>query len=456
MEIEGKKVIIIGSAASGIGAGKLAVAKKAQVFLYDQKSWNQYNKEEKQVLLRLEKLGVTLLLGIDISKQIVNYELVIMSPGVPVDLPFVIKAKEHDIPVIGEFEFASQYCKANVTAITGTNGKTTTTSLVGAIVKAYNSHTYVVGNIGRPFSEDVLTIQKDDAVIAEVSSFQLESIIQFHPVISSVLNVEPDHLNRHKTMENYIETKKEIFKNQNTNDYIVLNADDPNCVLMGATTKAKIIWFSSTKKVVPGVYIEDDYIIEAIGNIPYNICHQNELQILGKHNVENALAAVAITRLMEVPIQIVKEQLKGFQAVAHRIEYVGSKRGIDFFNDSKATNPDAAIKGLLSMNKKVRLIAGGLDKDANFDKWIALFPGIVTGVYLIGETKNQLIKALDKQQFKEYQAFETFDGAVYQAYNDAKEGECILLSPGCASWDMFKSFEVRGDLFKKIFQDLKE
>ena len=456
MEIEHKKVIIIGSAASGIGAAKLAVAKKAEVSLYDQKTWEQYGEGEKQSLEELKNLGVKLLLGIDILGQISNYQLVVMSPGVPMDLPFVIKAVENKIPVIGEFEFAFQYCKANVTAITGTNGKTTTTSLVGDIVKAYIPHTYVVGNIGRPFSEDVLVIKKDHAVIAEVSSFQLESISKFHPVISCVLNIEADHLNRHKTMENYIQTKKRIFENQEADDFVVLNHDDPNCVLMAQEVKAKVIWFSSTQKIVPGVYLDNGYIIEEILGTPKRICHKDELQILGKHNVENALAAVGITRIMDIPVSVVCNQLKAFKAVAHRIEYMGSKKGIDFFNDSKATNPDAAIKGLLAMNKKVRLIAGGLDKQIDFDNWTKLFPGIVECVYIIGETKKQLMTTLDQQQFLDYKAFETFEEAVIQAYEDAKEGECVLLSPGCASWDMFKSYEERGDLFKEIFQGLKE
>ena len=456
MDIKDKKVLIVKSAASGIGAAKLALSQKAQVSLYDQKSWEQYGEEEKENLEKLKEVGAQLLLGIDIMEQIERFQLVIMSPGIPMDLPFVIESEKNRIPVIGEFEFAFQNCVADVVAITGTNGKTTTTSLVGNIVKAHIPYTYVVGNIGRPFSEDVMTINKGDAVIAEVSSFQLESISKFCPVISSVLNIEQDHLNRHKTMENYINTKKRIFENQKSDDFIVLNHDDPHCVLMAAHTKAMVIWFSSTQKVVPGVYLEDGYIIAEIGDAPQKICHQNELQILGQHNVENALAAVAITRLMKVPTTVIKEQLKAFKAVAHRIEYVGNKNGIDFFNDSKATNPDAAIKGLLAMNKKVRLIAGGLDKSIDFEEWTKLFPEIVACAYIIGESKKQLVETLNRQNFKRYKVFETFENAVYKAYKDAQKGECVLLSPGCASWDMFKSYEERGDLFKEIFQSLKE
>lgn len=456
MDIQHKKVLIIGSAASGIGAAKLAVSKKAKVSIYDQKSWAEYNDKDKQSLEGLRKIGVTLLLGIDIIEHIIKCELIIKSPGVPMDLPFIIYAKEHGIPIIGEFELSSIYCKANITAITGTNGKTTTTSLVGNITKAYIPHTYVVGNIGRPFSEDVNYIEENDAVIAEVSSFQLEASSEFHPTISSVLNIEPDHLNRHGNMENYIDIKERIFKNQGVGDFTVLNYDDPNCNLMGPKSKGQVVWFSRVKKIIPGVYIEDGYIIENIGKEPYVICHTDDLQILGDHNVENALAAVAITSIMNIPIPIITKELTSFKGVAHRIEYVGTKKSVDFFNDSKATNPDAAMKALLAMNKKVRLIAGGLDKEVDFTHWVGLFPGIVESVYIIGETKKQLIQTLKSQKFTKYKEFETFEEAVHHAYDDAQEGECVLLSPGCASWDMFKDFEERGDLFKKIFRSLKE
>lgn len=457
MKIEQKKLVIIGSAASGIGAAKLALANKALVALYDQKSWDQYTTEEQQDLKVLEQAGVKLLLGINMIQEVTNYELIILSPGVPRDLDFIEEAKKNKISIIGEFEFAFQYCKANLVAITGTNGKTTTTSLVGDIVKDYIPHTYVVGNIGRPFSEDVMMIEKEDAVIAELSSFQLESVSQFRPLISSVLNIEPDHLDRHKTMENYINIKKRIFENQKADDFLILNYDDPNCLLMAQDAKAKIIWFSSTQKLTLGTYIDNDYIVNktAAGDVEI-ICHTNELQIPGQHNVENALAAVAITRVMGIPLAVIQKRIKLFQAVPHRIEYIGSKKEIDFFNDSKATNPDAAIKGLLAMSSKVRLIAGGLDKQANFDSWIELFPGRVECVYIIGQTKDQLLDSLDRHKFNNYKVFASLEEAVNQAYEDGQKGESILLSPGCASWDMFKDYEVRGNLFKEIFQSLEE
>ncbi|HHX59561.1 MAG TPA: UDP-N-acetylmuramoyl-L-alanine--D-glutamate ligase [Epulopiscium sp.] len=456
MEIQNKKLIIIGSGASGIGAAKLAVSKKAVVSIYDKKSLGQHEQKEKQELENLKSIGVKMLLGVDILNDITGYDLIIKSPGVPMDLPFIVHAKENGVDLIGEFEFASRYCKANIAAITGTNGKTTTTSLVGNITKAYNSDTYIVGNIGRPFSEDVNHIKQDSAVIAEVSSFQLESSVTFHPTISSVLNIEPDHLNRHSTMENYIDIKERIFKNQTPQDFTVLNYDDPNCKLMGVKSKAQVIWFSTIKKMTPGVYVEDGRIIEHIGSEPHIICHINDLKILGGHNVENALAAVAITSIMGIPVATIKEELTAFKGVAHRIEYVGTKKGVDFFNDSKATNPDAAIKGLLAMNKKVRLIVGGLDKDIDFTKWIKLFHGIVERAYVIGETKKQFKETFMAEGFEEYKECETFEEAVHSAYEDSKEGECVLLSPGCASWDMFKNFEERGDLFKEIFHSLKE
>lgn len=456
MEIQNKKVIVIGSGASGIGAAKLAKSKKAQVCIYDKKNWNQQDDKVKQSLKELESLGIELRLGEDIDTHVLNYELIVMSPGVPMDVPFVVGAKNNNIPIIGEFEFASMYCKAPITAITGTNGKTTTTALVGEIVKSYIADTYVVGNIGRAFSEDVEMIQSNDAVVAEVSSFQLESIDTFHPKISGILNITPDHLNRHGTMENYIGAKKRIFENQTKDDFIILNYDDPECVIMESETKANVIWFSKKQKVTPGVYLKNEYITEEINGVSSCICHINDLKILGEHNVENALAAVAITRAMDIPVPIIREKIISFEGVANRLEYVGTKRGVDFYNDSKATNPDAAIKGLLAMRKGVRLIVGGLDKKVDFTKWVELFLNRVKGVYVIGETKKQLIDTMKQQKFSDYKTFDTLEEAVREAYNDAKKEECVLLSPGCASWDMFRDYEERGNLFKEVFHDLRE
>lgn len=456
MEIQDKKVMVIGSGASGMGAAKLAFSQRAKVSIYDKKTLEQHDQVEQEALENLRLSGVTLLLGVDVIKIIADCDLIIKSPGVPMDLPFIVHAKKSGVTIIGEFEFASRYCKAPISAITGTNGKTTTTSLVGNITKAHIKDTYVVGNIGRPFSEDVSSIPKEGAVIAEVSSFQLESSQTFHPVIASVLNIEPDHLNRHGTMASYISIKESIFKNQTSKDFTVLNYDDPTCRLMAAKSKAKILWFSLVEEKLPGVYLKDGNIVEHMGSEPHIICHRNDLKILGDHNVENALAAVAITSLMSIPSSTIKDQLVAFNGVAHRIEYVGTKNDVDFFNDSKATNPDAAIKGLLAMTKKVHLIVGGLNKEIDLTKWIKLFHGRVEQAYVIGETKEQFRETFKNQKFDRYKEFDTFEEAVKSAYNQSKKGECILLSPGCASWDMFKNFEERGDLFKDIFHSLKE
>ena len=456
MDIQDEKVIVIGSGASGISAASLAASKKAKVSIYDQKTLEQHDENTKENLYGLENSGVKLLLGIDIIKHIADYKLIIKSPGVPMDLDFIQYAKEKGSIVIGEFEFAYRYCMADIIAITGTNGKTTTTSMVASIIKAYMPNTYVVGNIGRAFSEDVGKITKDDKVVAELSSYQLESSIEFHPKISSVLNIEADHLNRHGTMENYIKAKEKIFSNQIEEDFLVLNYDDPRCRLMEEKARARTIWFSNKEKPIPGVYVEDGYIVEHINNEKNIICHIRDLKVLGSHNVENALAAVAITSIIGVPKDIIQREVISFKGVAHRIEYVGSKKGIDFFNDSKATNPEAAIKGLLAMDKKIRLIVGGLDEGNDLSNWISLFTDFVDKAYVIGETKDQFAKIFKAQDFKSYEEFDSLEEAVEGAYKDAFEGECILLSPGCASWDMFRSFEERGDIFKNIFQSLEE
>lgn len=456
MNIKNKNIIVIGNGKSGMSASILANQEGANVTIYDQVPFSKLTKSKQKKLKSLQNKNIKLLFETNLIDCIHKYDLIIKSPGVPMELDFLKRAKKISISIIGEFEFASQYSLANICAITGTNGKTTTTALIGMVAKTYNSNSYIVGNIGNAFSNEVSKIQKNDFVIAETSSFQLESITKFHPNISCVLNIEEDHLNRHVTMENYIDMKKRVFKNQTNKDYTVLNYDDLICRKMKNDTRANVIWFSRKKELSNGIFIKNNNIIEKINNKENIICNTKDLKILGNHNIENALAAVTILTLLKVPKKIISQQIVKFQAVAHRIEYIGSKNNVDFYNDSKATNPDAAIKGLTSMAKPVRLIIGGLDKKSNFDKWISLFPKRVIGVYIIGETKPQIIKTLKKYKFTNFETFDTLKAATTKSYLDSKPGECILLSPGCASWDMFDSFEQRGEIFKEIFQHLKE
>ncbi|MGL4362655.1 MAG: UDP-N-acetylmuramoyl-L-alanine--D-glutamate ligase [Cellulosilyticaceae bacterium] len=448
-----KSVIIIGSARSGIGAAKLAHAKGQKVTLYDQKSQSQMNDDLKKTVDELIALGIEFKSGDIIDLK--NYDEIIVSPGVPFDLPFLEDAKKNGKKVIGEFEYAWGYCEAEVVAITGTNGKTTTTALVGEIIKAHNENTFIVGNIGRAFSEDVQIIPPNGIVVAEVSSFQLESSDTFHPRVAALLNISPDHLNRHKTMENYCLAKYAITKQQTENDFFILNGNDPYYEEAKKYSKAKIVTFDGQKSVEYGTFAKDGKLFENMSKHCNEICEIKDLKVLGKHNIENVLAAIAIAKGIGVPNDVITNIVKNFKGVEHRIEYVATKNDVDYYNDSKATNVGAAIPGLCAMQRLVHLIAGGIDKQTSFAEWIELFNKRVKKLYLIGETKFQIAEECKKVGFTNFEIYETFEEAVLAAAAKAQPKECVLLSPACASWDMFESYEQRGELFKQIVNNIE-
>lgn len=445
--------VIIGCARSGLAAAHLATKEGYHVSVYDQKNYDQFHKEDQERIQALQEEGVQFIFEPSISLD--TYDLIIVSPGVPLDLPFIEEAIKQGKKVIGELEYAATFCKAPIVAITGTNGKTTTTSLVGQIIKAYNPNTYIVGNIGRAFSEDVLHIPEDGIVVAEVSSFQLETIQTFHPVVAAILNITPDHLNRHKTMENYCKAKYQVFMNQSSSDYIILNEQDEYFEEAQKLALGQVITFNSKVPTVRGAFSDGTSLYENIGGTSECICAIKDLKIVGAHNIENALAALAICKAVGVPEEIIKEQILKFSGVEHRLEFVCTKKGVDYFNDSKATNVGAAIPGLISMHKPIHLIGGGMDKKISFTEWIKLFDGRVKKLYLIGECKDQILEECKKQHFDRVELFDTFESAIQSAYEEAQPNECVLLSPACASWDMFESYEQRGQIFKEIVNHLE-
>lgn len=456
MEIKGKKILVVGNARSGIGAAKLAFHQGAQVCIYDGKPYEQWNTSMQQKINDMKDQGIDYALGVEPDSTL--FDLLILSPGVSPEIELVQKAKKAGVTITGEFEFASWYCKAPIVAITGTNGKTTTTTLVGEMMKEYNEQTFVVGNIGNAFSEAVESIPENGIVVAEVSSFQLETAYSFHPRVSALLNITPDHLNRHGTMENYCMAKYQIFANQRPDDYTILNQKDAYYEEAKRHVNGKLIEFSSTEKVACGAYLKGQNLCENIKGIEQVICSVEELKIKGTHNVENALAAIAIGVAFGVPNLLIRKVLISFCGVEHRTEFVMTKRGVDFFNDSKATNTDAAIAGLVglsSLNKPIRLIAGGMDKKISFADWVKLFEGRVAKVYIIGETKGQIVEECLAHHYEAFETFETLEAATQKAYDESQPGECILLSPACASWDMFESYEVRGKLFKDFVKQLE-
>jgi UDP-N-acetylmuramoylalanine--D-glutamate ligase len=448
MLVTGKKVLVFGSGISGIGAVKLLEDHGAEVVLYDG------NESLDQASLR-EQLGekTTIVLGEFPEHLLEELELVVLSPGVPTDLPVILAMKEHGIQVIGEVELAYAFGKGDVLAITGTNGKTTTTSLLGEIMKCHQEEVFVVGNIGNPYTVAVGQMTERSVAVAEMSSFQLESIETFRPKVSAILNFTPDHLNRHHTMEAYVEAKKQIAKNQTAEDYCVLNYEDERTKAFGEEVKAQVLYFSSAHKLERGIYLDDGKMIyknpeEVI------VCHVDELQILGIHNYENVMAAVAMAAVYGVPMDTIRKAILAFKGVEHRIEYVTEKDGVVYYNDSKGTNPDAAIKGIQAMNRKTVLIGGGYDKNSEYTEWIQAFDGKVKQLILIGATREKIAQDAEKCGFHDYVFADTFEEAVLLAAKTAKSGEAVLLSPACASWGMFPNYEVRGEKFKEIVNSL--
>lgn len=448
MFVTGKKVLVFGSGISGIGAVKLMEDHGAEVVLYDG------NESLDQASLR-EQLGekTTIVLGEFPEHLLEELDLVVLSPGVPTDLPIILAMKEHGIQVIGEVELAYAFGKGDVLAITGTNGKTTTTSLLGEIMKCHQEEVFVVGNIGNPYTVAAGQMTERSVAVAEMSSFQLESIETFRPKVSAILNFTPDHLNRHHTMEAYVEAKKQIAKNQTAEDYCVLNYEDERTKAFGEEVKAQVLYFSSAHKLERGIYLDDGKMIYKNPEEEI-VCHVDELQILGIHNYENVMAAVAMAAVYGVPMDTIRKAILAFKGVEHRIEYVTEKDGVVYYNDSKGTNPDAAIKGIQAMNRKTVLIGGGYDKNSEYTEWIQAFDGKVKQLILIGATREKIAQDAEKCGFHDYVFADTFEEAVLLAAKTAKSGEAVLLSPACASWGMFPNYEVRGEKFKEIVNSL--
>ena len=334
--------------------------------------------------------------------------------------------------------------------VTGTNGKTTTTSLLGEIMKCWKESVYVVGNIGNPYTQAAPKMTEESVTVAEISSFQLETIDQFHPKVSAILNITPDHLNRHHTMEEYIRVKELITKNQTC----VLNYEDPILRAFGENLQIRVLFFSSERKLKQGLYLEDETIWYADESQKLAICKTQDLNIVGKHNYENVMAAAGMALSYGVPLEKIQEAVKAFQAVEHRIEFVTEKSGVVYYNDSKGTNPDAAIKGIQAMSRPTLLIGGGYDKGSDYTEWIQSFDGKVKYLVLLGVTKEKIAETARKCGFDNIIMTESLEEAVKVCAENAESGDAVLLSPACASWDMFPSYEVRGRRFKELVRNL--
>ena len=446
MDMKNKKVLVFGSGISGIGAGKLLEQVGASVVLYDGKE--TLDKEVLKAQLG-DDTKAEIILG-ELSEEVMEtLDLVVMSPGVPTDLPVVLKMRDMGIPIWGEVELAYTYGKGDVLAITGTNGKTTTTALLGEIMKNYKESVFVVGNIGNPYTAAALEMREDSVAVAEMSQKQLETIHEFRPKVSAILNITPDHLNRHHTMEAYIKAKEDIAKNQTKEDTCVLNYEDEVTRKIGENVKANVLYFSSQRKLDRGIYLDDGNIILRQDE-EILVCNVNELKLLGTHNYENVMAAVAMAAAYGTPMEVIRRTIKEFAGVEHRIEFVREKDGVAYYNDSKGTNPDAAIKGIQAMNRPTVLIGGGYDKDSEYEEWIQAFDGKVKLLVLVGATKEKIAEAAERVGFVSYVMADSFEEAVEKCIEAAEPGDAVLLSPACASWGMFKNYEERGDKFKEL------
>lgn len=448
-----KRVLVIGTGKSGINAGKLLLEKGAEIIIYDDNA--SLNVEE--LLSKFaEQEGIRVILGEINDKILSQVELAVISPGVPVDSAVANKVREYNIPIWSEIELAYHAGAGHLAAITGTNGKTTTTSLVGEIFKAYTDNSFTVGNIGIPYTEVALQMDKNSYIVAEVSSFQLETIVNFKPHVSAVLNVTPDHLNRHYTMENYASVKLDVCKNQSEKDYLVLNYDDEITRAMAADERvnARVIYFSRLHSLDEGICLEKDAIVLKENGNATKVIDIKDLVLLGGHNIENYMAGIAVAYYMGIPLDIIVETVKTFKGVAHRIEFVKEVNGVTYYNDSKGTNPDAAIKGIQAMNRKTVLIGGGYDKGVAFDDWIKAFDGKVKKLILLGQTAQMIANTAAKYGFVDVVFADSLKEAVELSSDIAESGDAVLLSPACASWGMFDNYEQRGDMFKEYVNEL--
>lgn len=451
MDLRNKRVLVFGTGKSGIGAADLLHAVGACPVFYD---GNKELDKEAVVQKITGDYPVEIYAG-ELPKDVQkSMDLVVLSPGVPTDLPLVKSFYEQGLPVWGEVELAYQTGKGRVLAITGTNGKTTTTALLGKIMSDALPSVFVVGNIGTPYTSMALKMQPETVTVAEISSFQLETIEKFAPAVSAILNITEDHLNRHHTMEEYIRVKELITKNQGPQDICVLNYEDEVLRSFGEGAVPRVVYFSSVRSLEKGIYLDGEQILLKTDSETIPVVKTGELKLLGQHNFENVMAAVAMAYYAGVSMESIRKSICEFTAVEHRIEYVTEKNGVAYYNDSKGTNPDAAIKGIQAMNRPTFLIGGGYDKGSSYDEWIEAFDGKVKCLVLIGQTKEKIKECAEKHGLSEIVLCEDLKEAVDVCAKRAQAGDAVLLSPACASWGQFDNYEQRGDMFKEYVRSI--
>ena len=452
MNYQNKRVLVVGMARSGVAAAQLLVKHGAQVIVNDSKS----REELGDAVAPLASLPVEWQLGRPAGECLAGIDALVISPGIPDTAPFVLKAKEQDVYVTGELELAYQLAQGEMVAVTGTNGKTTTVSLLGEIFRNAGHVTHVVGNIGYPYSAAALDSRRDDMFVCEVSSFQMETADTFHPKAAALLNITEDHLNRHGTMENYTAMKMRMFRNQTSEDVAVFNADDPALAPLVKQVKSQVMLFSRKKKVACGAYVDGDMLMVRWKGAERPVCQVKEIYIPGPHNLENALAATCIATAMDVPAPVIRHTLRTFKGVEHRIEFVRELEGVRYINDSKGTNVDSTIKAIQTMDRPTAIILGGYDKHCDFTPMVKemLASPCIREVVLIGVTADQIERTCRENGYTRIHRADTLEDAINQCRALAPEGWNVLLSPACASFDMFSDYEARGRIFKELVNKL--
>jgi UDP-N-acetylmuramoylalanine--D-glutamate ligase len=452
LELKGKKVLVVGLGKSGLAAALFLRRRGAQVTVSDIRSAEALAKE----IPALIEAGIMVEAGGHGLLTFRRQDLIVVSPGVPLDTPELAQVKSFGLPVIGELELAARFLKGHTLAVTGSNGKTTTTTLLGEILEASGLPTLVGGNIGVPVVALIEQSNDETWSVLEVSSFQLESTEQFHPDIAVILNITPDHLDRHGSFENYARAKERIFAAQTAEDCLVLNADNTHAADAASRAAARIYWFSIEHPVTQGAFLEQGFVVFRAGEnaATEKIIPARAIPLKGTHNVENVLAAVCAARLAGVEADVIRRAIENFRAVEHRLEYVATRNRVEFYNDSKATNVDATAKAVASFSGGIHLILGGKDKNSDYTQLSELLRERVSAVYTIGSAAAKIESHL--RGVVSIHSCETLDKAVHVAASAARPGEVVLLAPACSSFDQFENYEERGRVFKQLVKDLQD
>ncbi len=452
----GEKCLVVGSGISGISAAGLLEHMGAEVTLYDSNG----KLTPEQMRGKLPAGSKARCVAGELPREILEEtQTVVLSPGVPVDLPLVEALRKKGACITGEIELGSSRERGRIAAITGTNGKTTTTTLLGEIMKAHlgGERVFVVGNIGNPYTLECEKTGPDTVTVGEISSFQLETVSRFHPAVSAILNITPDHLDRHHTMEAYVAAKERIAANQTKDDLCVLNYENSYTRAFGERCPARAVYFSSARELEEGYFLRGSQIIRRFAREERALLDvRRDMKLVGTCNVENVMAAIAMAEGLGVPMDTILSVIRDFRAVAHRIEFVAAKNGVDYYDDSKGTNPDAAIQGILAMDRPTVLIGGGYDKGGSYDTWIESFEGKVKWLVLIGQTREKIAACARAHGFDKIRFADSYEECLRLCTQLAEPGDAVLLSPACASWGMFQNYEERGDLFQAYVRALTE